>query len=392
VGRTDARADGGADARRLIDWTGERCVPWAPDTAMLYEHFHRYLWAGLLLAGRTVLDLGSGEGFGAAILAESAASVIGVDVDAAAVQHATANYSRANLAFAHASATDLTRFGEGSFTGITAFEMIEHVRDHERVIAEVAHVLSDEGILAISTPDRETYAKASGKVNPFHERELSLAELRELLAARFEHVSLWGQRTITGSYLSALDPLEAPPPVPTGDFVVRASPGAGLRLVREATPIFIVALASNSALPAAAASSTLADYGMELVHETARAHAVAVAERDRLLAEAHEQLTRSNHVIDEKREEVLAIGRRLSSVETQLLQTGDRLWETRKQLDAAQTTLAKIEQSVSWQLLQRARRALYGLIGERSRLGRGFGRLLQLISRLLSSPGGRDSS
>jgi hypothetical protein len=91
--------------------------------------------------------------------------------------------------------------------------------------------------------------------------------------------------------------------------------------------------------------------------------------------------------------------RRLSSVETQLLQTGDRLWETRKQLDAAQTTLAKIEQSVSWQLLQRARRALYGLIGERSRLGRGFGRLLQLISRLLqlisrllSSPGGRDSS
>jgi O-antigen biosynthesis protein len=33
------------DATRLIEWTGERCVPWVQDTAMLYEHFHRYLWA-----------------------------------------------------------------------------------------------------------------------------------------------------------------------------------------------------------------------------------------------------------------------------------------------------------------------------------------------------------
>jgi len=57
-----------AAAPRLIEWTGERCVPWAPDVQVVYEHMHRYLWAAGLVAGRRVLDVGSGEGFGAAIL------------------------------------------------------------------------------------------------------------------------------------------------------------------------------------------------------------------------------------------------------------------------------------------------------------------------------------
>jgi chromosome segregation ATPase len=133
-------------------------------------------------------------------------------------------------------------------------------------------------------------------------------------------------------------------------------------------------------MPAVGRSSTLADEGLELLRETARAHAVAVAERDRLLGEANQQLAYANRLVDDKREEVLAVGRALASVEAQLLETGDRL-------AAAQAVLARIEQSVSWQMLQRARGVLYGLIGESSRLGRSFSRLLQLVGRLLSRSG-----
>ena len=39
-------------APRLIEWTGERCVPWAPDVQVVYEHMHRYLWATALVEGR----------------------------------------------------------------------------------------------------------------------------------------------------------------------------------------------------------------------------------------------------------------------------------------------------------------------------------------------------
>src|SRR3954463_13039175 len=86
-------------APRLIDWTGERCVPWAPDVQVVYEHLHRYLWAAQLVGGWRVLDLGSGEGFGSALLAETAASVVGLDVDRRTVEHAQLNWAGDNVSF-----------------------------------------------------------------------------------------------------------------------------------------------------------------------------------------------------------------------------------------------------------------------------------------------------
>ena len=131
-----------ADAPRLIEWTGERIVPWAPDAQVIYEHYHRYLWAQPLVAGRRVLDLGSGEGFGAALLADTATAVVGVDIDERTVEHSRANYAAPNLEFRVGSATDLSEFEDGSFGAVVAFEMIEHVAEHERVLAEIARVLA----------------------------------------------------------------------------------------------------------------------------------------------------------------------------------------------------------------------------------------------------------
>ena len=57
------------------------------------EHLHRYFFAADLAEGKRVLDLGSGEGYGSAILAERAKSVLGVELDPEAVRHASARYS-----------------------------------------------------------------------------------------------------------------------------------------------------------------------------------------------------------------------------------------------------------------------------------------------------------
>src|ERR1700674_5725876 len=96
-----------AGAPRLIEWTGERCVPWAPDVQVVYEHLHRYLWAARLVEGRRVVDLASGEGCGAAILAESAASVVGVDLDERSVDHSRLNYGSEKIEFQVGDANDL---------------------------------------------------------------------------------------------------------------------------------------------------------------------------------------------------------------------------------------------------------------------------------------------
>jgi O-antigen biosynthesis protein len=354
-----------AASGRLIEWTGERCVPWVKDAAMLYEHLHRYLWAARLTAGRRVLDLGCGEGYGAAILAGSAVAVVGVDVDERTVAHARANYAREGLRFEQASALDLSAFDDASFDAVVAFEMIEHVSDHERLMAEISRVLGDDGLLVVSTPDKDVYSQATGQVNDFHEHELTLEQFRDVLAARYAHVAMWGQRTITGSYLSALGDGERDSSV---DFFVGPERGT-LTPIEEPVPLFCVALASNAPLPPAGRSSTLSDYSLELLHQTARAHAVAVEERDGLLAQANENIREAHEELDQKRQEVLAVGEQLRTMR-------DELW-------IAEEFRSRVERSTSWQALQRGRTVLYGAIGESSVAGRAIKALLRLVGRFV---------
>ena len=176
-------------AARLIEWTGERCVPWVPSPQLVYEHFHRYLWAASLVGGRRVLDLASGEGFGAAILAQSASEVVGIDIDPHTIEHSSRNYGAANIDFRVGDGHDLSAFDDGSFGAVVAFEMIEHVADQERVLTEIARVLGPDGLLIMSTPDRNAYADANEQENPFHVHELTTDEFAALLHTRFAHVA-----------------------------------------------------------------------------------------------------------------------------------------------------------------------------------------------------------
>ena len=279
-----------AGAPRLIEWTGERCVPWAPDVQVVYEHFHRYMWAARVVEGRNVLDLGSGEGFGAAILSGSAARVIGVDVDERTVEHSQLNYGGSNLEFRVGTALDLSCFEDASFGAVVAFEIIEHVQDQEQVLNEVARLLADDGLLIVSTPDRRLYSEATGQHNPFHKRELALEEFQNLLAVHFPYVTGWGQRTITGSHLHALDgPPRDPGTNGQPDFYIERS-GDDWREAGDPAALYIVALASKAPLPETADTSTLADCGIELVRAKELDTVHAIGERDAAIRYLQERI------------------------------------------------------------------------------------------------------
>jgi GT2 family glycosyltransferase/glycosyltransferase involved in cell wall biosynthesis/SAM-dependent methyltransferase len=403
-----------AAAPRLIDWTGERCVPWAPDVQVIYEHYHRYLWAARLVESRRVLDLGSGEGFGAAILAGSAQRVLGVDVDALTVEHSSLNYAGPNLKFELGTALDLSAYEEGSFDAVVAFEIIEHVRDHETVLAQITRLLSDEGILVISTPDRRMYSRASAQANPFHEHELGLDEFVELLERHFPHVAGWGQRTITGSHMTGL----------TGDAHAGMHEGAAeasfyieraaeeWRIAGDPAALYCVAVAAKAALPAIARSSTLADCGLELMRVKERDAAIASLARDDLARDKEtllaaldrERVEREQTVakVQAEYERVLRVratefgeqlGVRDRDIERQgsdMLALNADLGVLNQQLAALDAELAaarqlnrRTEESVTWQAFQRARGRLYQAIGERSLSARTLRLFLRLAGRLL---------
>lgn len=188
-----------------LPFTGERFTPECV-REIWYEHWHRYAFARPLAVGRRVLDAACGEGYGSALLATVAESVLGVDIDDDTLTHARARYgTAANLRFERADVTALDALPGAGFDLIVCFETLEHVAGQERLLDGFARLLAPGGVLLVSTPDRTRYNALDGEPNPFHVRELEREEFEALLAARFPHRRLYGQKLLFLSALWALD-------------------------------------------------------------------------------------------------------------------------------------------------------------------------------------------
>jgi SAM-dependent methyltransferase len=223
---------------------------------MIYEHLHRYYFSRDLVAGREVLDLGSGEGYGSNILAGPAARVVGAEIDPLAVAHARKRYPAPNLTFVESSALDLGALADDAFDAVVCFELIEHLSDHDRVVAEIARVLRPDGFLIMSTPDRLTYSDATGHINPHHLRELSGPEFGKLLSGTFPHVAIFEQQA---GMASSITPATGGGGAPS---VFQVRPAAdGWELAPEPKPLYLLAVASRVPLPDLPSGSTLLDPG-----------------------------------------------------------------------------------------------------------------------------------
>jgi len=178
----------------LLEFTGERLVPGQVDADLWNEHIARYHFAARLCRRKRVLDVACGLGYGSAELARTAASVCAIDIALEALLEARQRYHAPNLAFLAASATELP-FPDSSFDLIVAFEVIEHLKDWDRLLAEARRLLAPGGQLIISTPNRSYYAETRRLAgpNPFHVKEFDYAEFRQALSSHFSSVTLYLQ-------------------------------------------------------------------------------------------------------------------------------------------------------------------------------------------------------
>jgi SAM-dependent methyltransferase len=187
-----------------LEFTGERFVP-GTEGEIAQEHWHRYAFAQRFVAGKRVIDVACGEGYGSALVAGIAADVVGVDIDAQAIAHARATYAgTANLRFVEGSATALP-LPDACASAIVSFETIEHLdaADQPRMLAEFARVLAPGGLLVLSSPNRPEYSEARHYVNPYHRCELDRDELARLLEPAFPARRWYRQRRYLGSALWA---------------------------------------------------------------------------------------------------------------------------------------------------------------------------------------------
>lgn len=228
-----------------MEFTGERYVPSVTGEIRL-EHLHRYAFSLLYCSGRNVLDLACGEGYGTAMLATVARSIVGVDVCEAAVKSAAETYlgERRNLEYRVADVTRLP-FPDGTFDVVVSFETIEHVTEQERMLDEIARVLTPTGLLILSSPDKRTYSDESGMRNEFHVRELYRHELENLVASRFRRFSFMGQRLAGGSAIAPMADSDSTQIARASVLVDEGDrPVVGMPRLRDA--LYFVVLATNA--------------------------------------------------------------------------------------------------------------------------------------------------
>jgi 2-polyprenyl-3-methyl-5-hydroxy-6-metoxy-1,4-benzoquinol methylase len=176
-----------------LELTGERTLPDVPaENYWFQRHLTVYEWISARVGGCRVLDLACGEGYGSDVLARTAASVVGLDGNPEAHEHARLRYRRLNLRFERGM---VENFGEpGSYDAVVFLQTIEHVQDPQAVLVHVQRLLSPGGVAYVSTPNVLTLAPAGQEKsgNPWHIKEYRAEEFRELCRSVFGRVEVLG--------------------------------------------------------------------------------------------------------------------------------------------------------------------------------------------------------
>jgi glycosyltransferase involved in cell wall biosynthesis/SAM-dependent methyltransferase len=241
-----------------LDFTGERMVPGKVDPQLEFEHLSRYRFVAPWVDGKTVVDLGSGAGYGAALMkAAGARRVVGLDIALDATRFAQATYGEAGLSFV---TTDCARecLRAGSADIVTAFEVIEHLENYRGLLAVASGFLDGRGLFVVSTPNKKVYRDEShAPPNPFHVKEFYYDEFRDLLGEFFPHVLMVGQSTTEGMLFS---PLET-----SAELTASLPEEARDRTLRETTDFLVAICGFDDEVSAAGnRSAFMASSGNEL--------------------------------------------------------------------------------------------------------------------------------
>ncbi len=185
-------------AARPPAFTGERFIPHETDPSLALEHYHRYFIASQVVRGKRVLDIACGEGYGAAFLSLTAASVLAIDRDRPTIEQAREKYkSFSKVVFQIATCEDV-ELPAGGFDVVVCLETIEHLapRVQEHLMRKMKAALAKNGQLIISTPEVTGYAETRDVPNEYHLHEFNTGEFRSFLLQYYSHVSFLGQRTM----------------------------------------------------------------------------------------------------------------------------------------------------------------------------------------------------
>jgi 2-polyprenyl-3-methyl-5-hydroxy-6-metoxy-1,4-benzoquinol methylase len=171
--------------------TGERTLPDVPaENYWFRRHLAAYEWIAPRVGGMRVLDMACGEGYGSAVLAATAAAVVGVDANPEAHEHARLRYRASNLRFERGLVESFRERADA----VVLLQTIEHLQRPAAVLAHLGSLTGERGAVYVSTPNVLTLAPrgASRSENPWHVHEYRAEEFQALCRSCFATVEMYG--------------------------------------------------------------------------------------------------------------------------------------------------------------------------------------------------------
>lgn len=143
-----------------------------------------------------MLDVGCGWGHGSwLLLAQGARQLAAADLDTTRLRHASSLCGGSQLAGIFAMDAQRLAFRDHSFEVVTCFEVIEHVPEPGALLCEIRRILTRDGILLLTTPNRSLRLLPLQRPwNSEHLREYRLGALRRFLRVYFPSVEVIGVR------------------------------------------------------------------------------------------------------------------------------------------------------------------------------------------------------
>jgi len=140
----------------------------------------------------TILEIGSGDGFGTHYLSKFCKHIEGVDISESAVNLANSKYKNEKCNFKLYDGKNL-EYQDKSFDIVISFHVVEHVKNVKEYLNNIKRVLKDGGICILTTPSR-TYRLSKGQKpwNPEHLREYDAKALNKDIKKVFENFKISG--------------------------------------------------------------------------------------------------------------------------------------------------------------------------------------------------------
>jgi SAM-dependent methyltransferase len=321
------------------------------DPFLAHEHAHRYWWASKLVAGKVVVDIACGTGYGSAILAQSAKKVFGIDIAAEAIAEAKERYSSPNVCFWQGDCATFS-LAEQADVAIS-FETFEHLSqdDQDRFLSKLHAALKEDGLAIISTPNVRQQHHHGEYQNPFHVHEVDLHEFREKLATHFKHVAILGQRIAPASFISPADDIALQfSPMPDALAIDHSRSVLERPTAPILAPVYLLAIASNHELPKIS-GSTLMDNSFAL--------AVASAAALRLTKPASHFASLPERVAEVEKYSALLkelggsnVFQRTSAIETELIRQIERISKVVNEVEAQRTAQHAIQEQLKDDIAQ----------------------------------------